>query len=87
MTIFSFNLDNDHGLHARPAGALTQICSKFESQIHLIKDGQKFNCKSMIGLLKMGGAKGDMLTLEIEGTDELEALEAVKTLIAANFNE
>lgn len=87
MTTFQFQLSNEHGLHARPAGLLIQTCSKFQSKISLIKNGQSFNCKSMLGVLKMAGAKGDQLVLEVDGTDEAEALEAVKALIQANFNE
>lgn len=87
MKTFSFELSNDHGLHARPASLLIQTCSKFTSQISLIKNDQKFNCKSMLGILKMAGVKGDALTIEIEGADETEALNEVKALIASNFNE
>ena len=87
MKSYSFELSNEHGLHARPAGLLIQTCSKFNSQISLIKNGQKFNCKSMLGVLKMAGTKGDALTIEIDGADEAEALNALKALIAANFNE
>lgn len=87
MKSYSFELSNEHGLHARPAGLLIQTCSKFNSQISLVKNGQKFNCKSMLGVLKMAGVKGDALTIEIEGVDEAEALNEVKALISANFNE
>lgn len=87
MKSYSFELSNEHGLHARPAGLLIQTCSKFNSQISLVKNGQKFNCKSMLGVLKMAGVKGDALTIEIDGVDEAEALNAVQALIAANFNE
>lgn len=87
MKSYAFELSNEHGLHARPAGLLIQTCTKFNSQISLVKNGQKFNCKSMLGVLKMAGVKGDALTLEIDGTDEGEALTAIKALISANFNE
>lgn len=87
MTTYTFQLNNEHGLHARPAGYLTKICAQFESKIVLLKNGQSYNCKSMLGILKMAGAKGDELVLEIEGADEAVALESIKDLIASNFNE
>lgn len=87
MTSFVFKLTNEHGLHARPAGLIVQTCSKFQSKVSLLKNGQPYNCKSVLGLMKMGAAKGDELTLEIEGSDEANALEAMKALISANFNE
>lgn len=87
MATHSFTLVNEHGLHARPAGLIVQTCSKFKSSIALIKNGQSFNCKSVLGIMKMGAAKGDQLTLEVTGEDEVEALAAMQALIASNFNE
>lgn len=87
MASYAFQLSNEHGLHARPAGLLVQVSSKFDSKVCLVKNGQSYNCKSMLGILKMAGSKGDELVLEVEGTDEAEALQAIQTLITANFNE
>lgn len=87
MATHSFTLVNEHGLHARPAGLIVQTCSKFQSSMSLVKNGQSFNCKSVLGIMKMGAAKGDNLTLEVTGADEAEALAAMKALISANFNE
>lgn len=71
-------LENKTGLHARPASQFVKEASKHKSEINLIKEGQKYNAKSIMGLLSMGAAKGDVLTIEAEGDDEKEA---VNTLV------
>lgn len=87
MIEYKFTLKNEHGLHARPASMFIQEASKFQSAMTLVKDGADFNCKSMIGLMKMGASKGDELLLKIDGADESEALNALKALIDDGFGE
>lgn len=70
-------LQNETGFHARPASIFVKEASTFESDISLIKDDQKYNAKSIMGLLSMGAAKGDLLTVEAEGEDEEEAVESL----------
>lgn len=81
------NLDvvvkNSAGLHARPATLLVKLAQGFKSDIFIEKDGKKANGKSIMGVLSIGAAKGDKVSIEIIGEDELEALMAVEEL----FNE
>lgn len=74
-------LKNNNGLHARPASVFVQEASKFISDIGLIKDGQEYNAKSIMGLLSMGAFKGDILTIVAEGEDEEEAVDTLIELL------
>ena len=87
MKRFEFILGNEHGLHARPAGMLVQLCGKYQSAVSLFKGEQKVNAKSLLGVMKIAASKGDALALEVEGDDEAVAFEAIKALIDRNFDE
>ena len=71
-------LQNETGLHARPASIFVKEASKFKSEIKLFKDEKEYNAKSIMGLLSMGAAKGEKITIQANGEDEETA---VKTLV------
>lgn len=74
-------IKSETGLHARPASVFVQEASKFISDINLIKEDQKYNGKSIMGLLSMGASKGDILIIEAEGEDEQEAVDTLIDLL------
>lgn len=74
-------LENKTGLHARPASLFVKEASKYKSNINLIKENQKYNAKSIMGLLSMGAGKGVVLTIEAEGEDEKEAVNSLVEFI------
>lgn len=78
---------NKLGLHARPSAKLTQLASDFKSNVFMARNGRRVNAKSIMGVMMLAAAKGSMVTLEIEGEDEKEAMEALCTLISGGFGE
>ena len=80
-------LTNETGFHARPASLFVKEASKFTADITVEKDGKEYNAKSIMGVLSMGAAKGDTITIKAEGSDAEEAVEALAKLIKDNFNE
>jgi len=78
---------NKLGLHARPSAKLTQLASDFKSNVFMARNGRRINAKSIMGVMMLAAAKGSMVTLEIEGEDEKEAMEALSTLISSGFGE
>lgn len=74
-------LENKTGLHARPASIFVKEAGKFKSEITLIKEEQRYNAKSIMGILSMGASKGDVLIIEAEGEDEKEAVDSLVGLI------
>ena len=70
-------LTNPAGLHARPGKQLVQLAKQFEAQVTLIKDDARFNAKSLMKVLQAGLSQGDVITVEIDGADEDEALKAI----------
>ena len=78
---------NKLGLHARASAKLTQIASRFKSQVFLSRNGRRVNAKSIMGVMMLAAAKGATVMLETEGEDESEAIEALSSLVAARFGE
>lgn len=80
-------LQNETGLHARPASLFVKEASRFESNITVIKDGKEYNAKSIMGILSMGAGKGTTITIQADGVDEKDAVETLVQLVKDNFNE
>lgn len=78
---------NKLGLHARAAAKFVQNASRFSSEIHISRDGRKVNGKSIMGIMMLAASKGTVLTLIAEGEDEVEAMQALETLINNRFDE
>lgn len=78
-------VQNQVGLHARPATFFIQKATEFKSTIWLTKDDRKVNAKSLLGVLYLGVARGDSVVVTAEGPDEQEAVDALDALIASNF--
>ena len=78
---------NKLGLHARAAAKFVTTASEFQSDIHLSKNGQQVNGKSIMGVMMLAAAKGRKLELIVEGDDEQQASEALIQLINNRFDE
>ncbi|NLY64461.1 MAG: HPr family phosphocarrier protein [Alcaligenaceae bacterium] len=80
-------ISNKLGLHARAAAKLTQLASKFESEIFIIRTTQRVNAKSIMGVMMLAAGKGMSIMLEAIGEDADEALMQIQTLFNNKFGE
>ena len=80
-------VQNQVGLHARPATFFIQKSNEFKSSIWVEKDDRRVNAKSLLGVLSLGTTKGMEITIITDGTDEKEAIEALEKLIESNFSD
>jgi phosphocarrier protein len=78
---------NKLGLHARAAAKLVGCASSFQSDVHLLRDNQRVNGKSIMGVMMLAANQGTMLQVEIDGRDETEAMQAIVALIEDRFGE
>ncbi len=78
---------NRLGLHARAAAKLVKTAGGFRAQIHVERDGEVVDAKSILGLMMMAAAQGTWVKLRCEGEDEALAMTAVSQLIADRFQE
>lgn len=78
------------GLHARPAAIFVQTANKFSSSIkvqNMTTRGRVVDAKSIIMVLTLGVMKDHEIQIQAEGTDEIEALVALRSLVENNFGE
>lgn len=80
-------VNNQVGLHARPATFFIQKANEFKSAIWVEKDERKVNAKSLLGVLSLGIVKGTTITLIADGADEKKAVGALVDLVKDNFGE
>ena len=80
-------IQNNVGLHARPATFFIQKANSYKSTIWVEKDDRKVNAKSLLGVLSLGIAKGMSINIIAEGIDEDVALESLCALIDSGFEE
>ena len=78
---------NKLGLHARASAKLTQVAAKYQCDVSLSRNGRKVNAKSIMGVMMLAAGKGSRITLETDGPDEGEAMDALIALIADYFGE
>ncbi len=78
---------NKLGLHARASAKLTQTASQYASEVWISRNGRRVNAKSIMGVMMLAAAKGSRVALEVDGSDEAEALDALVGLVADKFGE
>jgi len=80
-------IQNETGIHARPASMLSEEASSYQADVELVKDGQSANAKSIMGVMSLGIKQSTEVTVKAEGTDEKQAVEALVELIESGFGE
>ena len=80
-------INNEVGLHARPATFFIQKANEYKCGIWVEKEERRVNAKSLLGVLSLGIVKGTTITLIADGSDEEEAVKALVNLIENNFGE
>lgn len=78
---------NKRGLHARASAKVVEAAARFQSEIHILKDGNAVNGRSIMGLMMLAAPIGSTVMVTAEGPDAAEALKAILALIEAKFGE
>ncbi len=80
-------VNNQVGLHARPATFFIQKANEYKSSIWIEKEERRVNAKSLLGVLSLGIVKGSTIGIIADGPDEKEAVDSLVDLISSNFSE
>ena len=80
-------VQNNVGLHARPATFFVQKANSYKSSVWIEKGDRRVNAKSLLGVLSMGISKGTTITILSDGPDEEEVLKGLIALIESGFND
>jgi len=80
-------VENKFGLHARAAVTIVNEASKYSSEIFFTKGDDRINAKSILGVMVLEAVKGTEIDIEVDGSDEDDAIEAILSLFKDKFNE
>jgi phosphocarrier protein len=80
-------IDNVRGLHARASAKFVNLASELDATIDVEKDGHKVCGTSIMGLMMLGAAMGDTITVHVSGPYAEQALDKLVKLIEERFGE
>jgi len=81
MTTRNVTIRNRIGLHAGSASFFIQEACSYQSSIWVEKGDRRVNAKSLLGVLSMGIAHDEVVTLIADGADEVAALNGLADLL------
>jgi len=83
----TLEIKNRLGLHARAAVMLVQTANRFDAEVTVEKDGQVVNGRSIMGVMMLAAEQGSHIDVRASGPQAREALDAIRALVEARFNE
>lgn len=87
MYVKDVMVQNQVGLHARPATFFIQKANEFKSSIWVEKDDRRVNAKSLLGVLSLGIMGGTKIRILAGGPDEEESVDELVKLLNTGFAE
>lgn len=87
MCVKDVVIQNQVGLHARPATFFIQKANEYKSSIWVEKNERRVNAKSLLGVLSLGIIGGSAIKIIADGSDEKEAVEGLIQLVETGFND
>ncbi|HAH62256.1 MAG TPA: HPr family phosphocarrier protein [Treponema sp.] len=87
MKKFTYTIQDEIGLHARPASQLIRIAKSYKSKITLIntKNNKSAEATKMMAIMALGIVYGITVDVTIEGEDEDAALTELKTFFTGTL--
>ena len=87
MYVKEVKVENQVGLHARPATFFIQKANEFKSSIWVEKDERRVNAKSLLGVLSLGIVGGTDIRIIADGLHEQLAVDSLVRLVENGFTE
>ena len=85
MKSFNYVINDELGIHARPAGLLAKEVKNFASEITLVKGDKRTSAKGVMGIMTLNVKKGDTVTVEANGSDEDSAISSLESFFKGNL--
>ena len=80
-------ISNKLGLHARASAKLTKLAGSYPCEVWMSRGERRVNAKSIMGVMMLAAGIGSVVTVETDGPQEQEAMDALLALIADKFGE
>lgn len=85
MKTTKLKITGEGGLHARPASLLVSTANKYQSSITLFNGTKKADAKSIMNIMALHVNQGDEITIEVNGSDEVEAFTAFADIVKTHL--
>lgn len=85
MQEFSYNIKDEIGIHARPAGLLVKTAGKFKSVTEINCGGKSADAKKLFAVMGLGVKCGMTVTVTADGDDEVQAISELKKFFEENL--
>ena len=80
-------ITNKLGLHARASAKLTKLAGSYPCEVWMSRGERRVNAKSIMGVMMLAAGIGSTVTLETDGEQEQQAMDALRALIDDKFGE
>ena len=87
MASRTVDVTNKRGLHARASAKFVTLASGLQAAVEVEKDGSRVCGTSIMGLMMLGAAMGDQITISAVGDGADAAVAALAELVEAKFGE
>lgn len=87
MKSVEITIENEVGLHARPAALFVQTAGKYQSEISVYCEGRSANAKSILAVMTLGAENGSVIKIAADGQDEDQAIDALVDLVSSKFGD
>ncbi len=78
MKTFDYVIQDELGIHARPAGLLAKEARNYGSKIYIKKDEKSVEATKLMAVMSLGVKKDELVTVTVEGEDEEVAFKAIQ---------
>lgn len=85
MKSFSYEIKDEQGIHARPAGSLVKEATRFQSDIKIKKGDKTADAKRLFTVMSLAAKKGEEIEVTAEGSDEEAAITAIELFLKGNL--
>jgi phosphocarrier protein HPr len=83
----TIEITNRRGLHARASAKFVNVTSGLSAKVEVEKDGNRVVGTSIMGLMMLGAAMGDTITIHCEGDSCDQAMDELIALVEGRFGE
>lgn len=85
MKKFTYQITDTQGIHARPAGLLTQEAKQFSSSVKICKGSAEADAKRIFSVMGLAAKPGEIVSVIVEGEDEGKATAALEAFFKKNL--
>ena len=85
MKTFEYTIKDEVGIHARPAGLLVKEVKEYASTVTINFNGKKADATKLMAVMMLGVKHGSTVEVTVEGADEDEACDKLKTFFENNL--